>query len=671
MTRLGSSAYQASIIIKIRFKYFISLSVVLSLLIAFGVYTIVNLANQIEKEKEGLDLLQTEVDGLPQLTVYANHTQLGLISQKSMSQNLNKPSLIEIDLGALYPIDQIFIIPAVANGQERSSNSPLLFPKKFEVLLSPFSDFKDDLWVYSAVEPFANGEQAFPYKIDCNQQMARYVVIKILKVEQASDLNMHYRSLISEVFVFSNGENVALGREVKASFYMKVTGLYDKDYVVDGLTEFGFPEISSEEGIQRGWHSRVLRNPRREVYLNMQLAEPKMLDTIILYPARSNRFRQIQNYGFPEYFEILAKLENGKWETVVDHTKKPYLSPGYNPAAFTFKERKVQEIRVRSDRIPFIHLGYAMAFSEIELLHNGKNFASEAQLSSNSVHGDKIAWSLESVNDGNSSAGRLIGWEKWLNQLSRRRIALQEIDQIEANLVLMNAKLSMRQWLLLAILLLFGIGIIFMFSANILHQKRVRKREIIEVRERIAGDLHDEVGSNIGAIQLHLDLLQATYPKSKDFSLIQILVAQTLSAVRDIVWILRPQRSERIFIADHFQETSAIFLNGLAWDFDADEATKYWEVSDTVVHDLMLFYREVLYNIRHANAQKVDIKITKTNSLFTLRVQDDGCGIAPEKLDKTQTLNALKQRANKMGASLQIYSELELGTRITLSLPLE
>ena len=53
---------------------------------------------------------------------------------------------------------------------------------------------------------------------------------------------------------------------------------------------------------------------------------------------------------------------------------------------------------------------------------------------------------------------------------------------------------------------------------------------------------------------------------------------------------------------------------------------------------------------------------------LTLEVEDDGRGIEPERLEKSQTLRALRQRAERVGGQLRLDSEPGKGTRIRLTL---
>jgi len=213
------------------------------------------------------------------------------------------------------------------------------------------------------------------------------------------------------------------------------------------------------------------------------------------------------------------------------------------------------------------------------------------------------------------------------------------------------------------------------FGGSLFDHRRYRlhaNRELLKVRERIAGDLHDEVGSNLGSIQMFADLAEGRSGPSDELKRIQRIAAETVSAVRDIVWLLRPEGDHRIATVEHLRETSSIMLETLEWKFSADEEAWQVELPEEATRHLFLFFREALHNIiRHAKATQVEIRVEKTAGQFRLTISDDGVGIDPQKLERPATLRALRQRTEALGADLQVSSSPETGTRLALTVTLE
>ena len=179
------------------------------------------------------------------------------------------------------------------------------------------------------------------------------------------------------------------------------------------------------------------------------------------------------------------------------------------------------------------------------------------------------------------------------------------------------------------------------------------------------------MGSNLGSIQMFADLAEDRSGPSDELKRIHRIAAETVSAVRDIVWLLRPQGDHRIGTVEHLRETSSIMLETLEWHFTANEDAWQAELSEDANRHLFLFFREALHNImRHAQAAKVDVRVEIANATFRLVIADDGVGIAPERLERPATLRALRQRSAALAADLRIDSTPGAGTRLELSVPL-
>jgi signal transduction histidine kinase len=77
---------------------------------------------------------------------------------------------------------------------------------------------------------------------------------------------------------------------------------------------------------------------------------------------------------------------------------------------------------------------------------------------------------------------------------------------------------------------------------------------------------------------------------------------------------------------------------------------------------------------RHAGANKVEAEIRYDKNQLRLRVRDDGRGLDPKVLEMSQRpghwgLPGIRERAQRIGAQLTIWSEHGAGTEIELTVP--
>ena len=99
-------------------------------------------------------------------------------------------------------------------------------------------------------------------------------------------------------------------------------------------------------------------------------------------------------------------------------------------------------------------------------------------------------------------------------------------------------------------------------------------------------------------------------------------------------------------------------------------------VLDPLVHEeTQLFAREALTNaFRHAKARKIEVEIRYGEKECRLQVRDDGRGIDPAVLSgdgrkEHYGLHGMHERAKIAGGKLKVWSELDSGTEVELSIP--
>ena len=99
-------------------------------------------------------------------------------------------------------------------------------------------------------------------------------------------------------------------------------------------------------------------------------------------------------------------------------------------------------------------------------------------------------------------------------------------------------------------------------------------------------------------------------------------------------------------------------------------AGAFWQVHPGAADVLT---EAVMNALRHAHAKKIEADITYAERLLRLRIRDDGKGIDPKLLDAGRDghwgLPGMRERAEQIGARLDIWSELGAGTEVDLSVP--
>lgn len=192
-------------------------------------------------------------------------------------------------------------------------------------------------------------------------------------------------------------------------------------------------------------------------------------------------------------------------------------------------------------------------------------------------------------------------------------------------------------------------------------------------RTRIAMDLHDEMGSDLGSIGILAGLLaEAELPEAQRKSLAR-QIAHTASALggalAEIVWSLRPGAPSLEGLAYHVAERGRRLFGGdtvLRTEFP--ESWPAGQLSPAVRRAVSGIALEALHNAaRHAGAREVVLGLRVESRRFRLWVRDDGRGAGVGNSNRGGFgLVSMRKRAAEVGAELSWESVPGGGTTVLL-----
>lgn len=219
-----------------------------------------------------------------------------------------------------------------------------------------------------------------------------------------------------------------------------------------------------------------------------------------------------------------------------------------------------------------------------------------------------------------------------------------------------------RWWFKLAIGLCIIAGLITIYVVKI---SRIRMLE--RLRLRIARDLHDEVGANLGSIALLAQIMEKS-PSSTDAAQVSSIAAQTIETLRDIIWFIDPTHNNLSDLVLRLQETSRIMLAAIPHKFEQHGDFRSMVLPLSFRRNVPAIFKETLHNIvRHSNATEVTIAVSRVEKKFQFRVQDNGVGFHLERKSVGNGLKNMRRRAGEINAQLSIESAPGRGTITTFS----
>jgi signal transduction histidine kinase len=213
-------------------------------------------------------------------------------------------------------------------------------------------------------------------------------------------------------------------------------------------------------------------------------------------------------------------------------------------------------------------------------------------------------------------------------------------------------------------------------------QFNIRLDERVSERTRIARDLHDTLLQSFHGLLLRFqtvsNLLPAGDPKQKlDTAIDQ--AAEAITEGRDAVQGLRSSTVETNDIASTIntlgQELACGETNPNVAAFDVALEGTPRNLNPILRDDIYRIAAEALRNaFRHAQAHRIEVEIRYDEQQLRLRVRDDGKGIDAKHLEDDGRaghygLRGMRERAKLMGGQLAIWTELNSGTELELSVP--
>lgn len=621
-------------------------------------------------ELKGLDQQiaahEQKLGTLPEMMLINSSLRIGLKTGYTTEEDVR---WMELTLKEAAPADAIVLVPPLAKG----ANAVVAgygFPVRFKVEVFDEQN-RAEVIMDRTAEDYPNPR--------CYPVVARFAprVVKRVRFTATDPWAVDGPEILAlaEMLVLSGTRNLALEATVTSSSSRSAPRAWMRTNLIDMVTPLGLP-VAPQPGGTNGFHSAVADSADAEKTVTLALPEVTTLDEIRLVPVRRKDVPLWFNYGFPLRFKIEAATRKDFSDAVMiqEITDKQQLSPGMNLVCIPMHRTAAKYVRITATQLWYRRSDYVFALAEVQVFKDGENVARGGSFTASDVlvGEDAADWSLSALNDGLTESGRLLSLPEWFAQLETRKQYEQERDEMKARREAV-VEGSQHQ-------LVYGsvgsVGGIALLSGVLLwRQKRQRKRDAQRLHDKLARDLHDEIGSNLGSITLICSFAaqaDATPEAMRaDIHEIERVAAETADSMRDMVDLISTRRSE----AEHdwldvLNRLTERLLRSHTLDCALPAAPLTLEPDIETRRELYLFCKEVLHNIsRHAHATHVRFHLTPTAEGLRIEVTDNGEGFDTAQSASGHGLSNLRERATVMKAGLKILSSPSAGTSITLDVP--
>jgi signal transduction histidine kinase len=210
--------------------------------------------------------------------------------------------------------------------------------------------------------------------------------------------------------------------------------------------------------------------------------------------------------------------------------------------------------------------------------------------------------------------------------------------------------------------------------ANARLHEQTRELSIVAERNRLALDLHDSVAQKLFGLLLTAEAARTLLERDPGAARDQVaklrdLAQESLEELRSLVFELRPADLDRDGLCGALrkhvelvrrlgpQEVELVTPQGIPPDTERDR-------------ELLRIAQEALQNaLKHAQAQRVAVRLRTDDGLLTLEIEDDGVGFDPDAASsrsRSLGLTSMEERARRLGGRLVIRSSPGAGTTVRL-----
>jgi len=198
------------------------------------------------------------------------------------------------------------------------------------------------------------------------------------------------------------------------------------------------------------------------------------------------------------------------------------------------------------------------------------------------------------------------------------------------------------------------------------------------VRNRIASDLHDEVGSSLSSITIGSQLAaQLTTQENEQVKKLMARIGETssesLRSMSDIVWAIDPKNDQGEALVKRMRRIATELLEskGIDVSFSVSGGVEDLKLPMNARKEIVLIYKEAVHNVsKYAAASLVQVSVHRRNGTLAMSVKDDGKGFDPALHPDGHGLGSMQRRASALGCELQIKSAPGLGAFVGIEVEL-
>jgi signal transduction histidine kinase len=198
----------------------------------------------------------------------------------------------------------------------------------------------------------------------------------------------------------------------------------------------------------------------------------------------------------------------------------------------------------------------------------------------------------------------------------------------------------------------------------------------VELRDRLARDLHDDLASTLGSISLFATSLSSKLKRAPRevrelIDRIGAMASDSVDTISDIVWSVSPERDTMSQLLTRMQDFASQLCtaHGIQYELIMSPGPVELWLNPEVRRNLYLVFKEAIHNaVRHSGARKITVEAGITGATFKLQVRDNGRGFrTARRPGRGHGVRSMEKRALSIGANFKLETSPGSGTSVVLS----
>jgi signal transduction histidine kinase len=207
-----------------------------------------------------------------------------------------------------------------------------------------------------------------------------------------------------------------------------------------------------------------------------------------------------------------------------------------------------------------------------------------------------------------------------------------------------------------------------------LESLRNQMAAVQEERNRIASDLHDDMGAALSSIRIYSEAAQKQYPLQPEESLrlmsrIQQGSTDMMERMSDIIWSIHPDHDTADSLVLRMKTFASELLGPMDIAMRFETSAEVGELLPSMIgrRNLYLFFKEAVHNLaKYSGCTDAWCIIRISGDDFFMEVGDNGSGFDPDRQKAGQGMKSMVRRAEALGGTVRITSADGLGTLVEL-----